>query len=396
MNPAFEFDDVPERRGTGCAKWDDAPALFHAPDVLPLWVADMDFSAPPAVLDALKRRVEHGVFGYPASRQDPTRDALAGWLHRRHGWSVPDQDIVFAPGVVPSLQAALEAFSEPGDEILVQPPVYHPFFDLARTGGRILTESPLVELDGRWTMDLDDLERKAETAEVLLLCHPHNPVGRCWTRDELEAVCRICARTGTMVLSDEIHSDLVFSPSRHIPLASLGILAPDRIATFVAPSKTFNLAGLNLSAAILPDASRRAAFQRVFRDRGIPCTSAMGLVAAEAAWSRGDAWLDALLVYLDENMGFIESVVRDRCPGLRMTRPEATYLAWLDGRELGMGGAELARWFAREAKVGLNGGSMFGVGGEGWVRLNFGTSRALLELAMGRIAEALERRCAGC
>jgi len=388
----FDFESIPERRGTACSKWDDAPSLFGGDGVLPMWVADMDFPAPPVVLEALRARLHHGVLGYPGTRQDATIEALVGWQARRHGWRVDADDVVLAPGVVPSLQAALEAFTQPGDEVLVQPPVYHPFFDLARGGGRILSESPLVERSGRWTMDFHDLEAKAETAEILLLCHPHNPVGRAWSREELEMVCRICARTGTMVLSDEIHADLVHAPSCHVPLASLGILAPDRIATFLAPSKTFNLAGLNQAAVVVPDETRRREFVKVFRDRGVPRTNALGLVAMEAAYAKGDAWLDALLAHLQANARHLVSIASDRWPGVRVQPPEATYLAWLDCRELAMEEPALVRLFAQGARVGLNRGGMFGKQGRGWMRLNFGTSREVLDQALNRISIALEDR----
>lgn len=385
----FDFESLRNRRGTACSKWDDAPSLFGGEDILPMWVADMDFAAPPVVLEALRSRLDHGVLGYPGSHQESAADAWIGWLARRQAWTVPPEHLVLAPGVVPSLQAALEAFTSPGDEILVQPPVYHPFFDLARGGGRILSESPLVERDGRWTMDLEDLEAKARTAEALILCHPHNPVGRAWTREELEAVCRICARTGTMVLSDEIHSDLVFAPNGHIPLQSLGILAPDRIATFVAPSKTFNLAGLNLSAVVLPDDRRRREFLKVFRDRGVARTNAMGLVAAEAAYAGGDAWLDALLTRLESNAGRLTSYAKGNWPGIEVRAPEATYLAWLDCRGLGLDEPSLVRLFSRRARVGLNRGGMFGSPGRGWMRLNFATPPLLLEEGLTRIGGAL-------
>lgn len=386
----FDFERAIERRGTGCAKWDDAPRLYGSPDVLPLWVADMDFAAPPPVLDALRAQLEHGVYGYPASRHDDVVAALAGWLERRHGWKVPHEWIVFAPGVVPALKNALDAFTDEGDEILIQPPVYHPFFDLGRSEGRILSECPLVERAGRWEIDFDAFEAKAQTAEAFVLCNPHNPVGRAWTRQELTTLAGICARTGTCVLSDEIHADLVYSPAVHTPLAALEILDPDRIATFVAPSKTFNLAGLNISAAIIPDEAMRRKFTGLFRTRGIPCHNAPGLAAMEAAYARGDAWLDALLVHLRDNSRHLADFARDRWPGVVPNLPEATYLSWLDCRALGRTEAELVKLFTGKGLVGLNRGGMFGEAGRGWMRLNFGTTRAILDEALERVARALE------
>lgn len=387
----FDFDAPVERRGTACCKWDDAPKLFRNPDILPMWVADMDFAAPPCVLSALSAQVRHGAFGYPAADQTPTVAAFAGWLERRHGWNVPLESVVLVPGVVPALQAAVEAFSDPGDEIIIQPPVYHPFFDIARSGGRVLVENPLVERDGFWQMDLDDLAAKAETAEILVLCNPHNPGGRAWTREELAAVAGICARTGTIVLTDEIHGDLVHAPHVHTPFASLGGIAPDRIATFAAPSKTFNLAGLNIAATIIPDAATRRRFEKVFRDRGVPCTNGPGLAAMRAAYEHGDPWLDALLAYLQVNSRhLVDSAAA--WPGIRLAAPEATYLAWLDCRGTGMDEAQLVTFFGKEAQVGLNRGGMFGNQGRGWMRLNFGTRREILDEGIARIARALDAR----
>lgn len=360
-----------------------------------MWVADMDFQAPPVVLEALRVQLGHGVYGYPASRHDDVVAALAGWLERRHGWKVPHEWIVLCPGVVPSLKAAVDAFSDPGDEILIQPPVYHPFFDIARSDGRIPTENRLSERDGAWTLDLDDLEAKAETAEILILCNPHNPVGRAWTRQELTAIADICARTGTMVLSDEIHADLVFAPSVHTPFASLDRLAQDRVATFVAPSKTFNLAGLNMSAVVVPDDSMRRKYTALLRNRGIPTTNAPGLVAMRAAYESGDAWLDALLKHLASNSGRIVEYAAAHWPGVEPNLPEATYLSWLDCRSLGLTEPELARLFTGKALVGLNRGGMFGEPGRGWMRLNFGTTRSILEQGLERIAQALREHAGG-
>ncbi|MBK9577928.1 MAG: putative C-S lyase [Fibrobacteres bacterium] len=387
----FDFERPIERRGTGCAKWDDAPRLFGSPGVLPMWVADMDFAAPPPVLEALRAQLEHGVYGYPASRHDEVVDALALWLERRQGWKVPHEWIVFAPGVVPALKNAIDAFTEEGDEILIQPPVYHPFFELGRSAGRVLSECPLVERAGCWEIDFEAFEAKAETAEAFVFCNPHNPVGRAWTKQELTTLAGICARTGTLILSDEIHADLVFAPAVHTPLAALGILDPTRIATFVAPTKTFNLAGLNISAAIIPDGAMRRKFTGLFDKRGTPCTNAPGLVAMQAAYVHGDAWLDALLAHLADNSRHIVDFARERWPGVVPNLPEATYLSWLDCRALQMSEAELVKLFSLKALVGLNRGGMFGEAGRGWMRLNFGTTRSNLDEALERIARALEK-----
>lgn len=383
--------EATERRGTGSCKWDDAPSLFGAPDVLPLWVADMDFPAPPAVLEALRRTLDHGVLGYPAARQDGAANALASWLSRRFGWNIPTSDIVQAPGVVPSLKAAIDVFTEPGDGILVQTPVYHPFLDLARSHGRRLVENPLIHDADGWRMDLEGLEEGARHAKALILCSPHNPVGRAWRRKELAAVSDICSRHDVLVLSDEIHADIVFRPSVHIPFALAGGAAADKALTFVAPSKTFNIAGLNASAVVIADPARRKVFTERFRDLGMPRTNVPGLVALEAAYTHGEQWLESLLLHLSGNAAFLEDAVRTRLSPLRLRRPEATYLAWIDCLGLGLDEAGIERFFAKDAKIGLNRGGMFGTPGTGWMRLNFGTSRALVEEAVERIEGALHR-----
>ena len=384
--------EAAQRHGTGSCKWDDAPSLYGSPDVLPLWVTDMDFPAPPAVLEALRAQLEHGVLGYPSARQDGTLAALSSWLSRRFGWEVPTSDIVLAPGVVPSLKAALDVFTQPGDGVIVQTPVYHPFLDLARSHGRTLVENPLIERDGSWELDLQGLENAAKLAKALILCSPHNPVGRAWRREELAAISEICSRHDVLVLSDEIHADLVHSPHRHIPFATVGGTAATKALTFLAPSKTFNIAGLNASAVVIPDPTARKAFTSRFRDLGVPRTSVTGLVATEAAYAHGEAWLESLLTHLAGNAAWLEEAVRTRLSPLKLRRPEATYLAWIDCRALGLDDAGLKRFFAQEAKIGLNPGIMFGTPGSGWMRLNFGTSRAILEEAVARIEGALARR----
>ena len=389
MEPEDSWEAV-ERRGTGACKWDDAPSLFGADDVLPLWVADMDFPAPPPVLDALRKSVEHGVFGYPSARQDRAVDALVSWLRRRFSWEVPQEEVVFVPGVVPALKAAIDVFTEPGDGVIVQTPVYHPFLDLARSHGRRILENPLVEIDGRWTLDFRGLETLAPQAKVLLLCSPHNPVGRVWTREELSTISDICSRHGVLVLSDEIHADLVFEPHVHTPFRLAGGSAAEQALTFVAPSKTFNIAGLNIAATLVPDPVRRKAFERRFRELGMPRTNVPGLVALEAAYAHGEPWLESLLVHLESNARHLESSSADRFPSLRHRRPEATYLAWIDCRELGLPDPALADFFSRTCRLGLNAGRMFGKPGQGWMRLNFGTSRAILEEALDRLGRGLE------
>ncbi|HNY30286.1 MAG TPA: PatB family C-S lyase [Fibrobacteria bacterium] len=382
-----EFDRPLPRRGTDCAKWDEADRLFGAHDVLPLWVADMDFRAPPEVMEAIVQTARHGAYGYPAFHLDSVSEALCDWLVGRQGWAAEPSWVIHVPGVVPALSVALEAFSAPGDRIVVQTPVYYPFLSLAREGGRACVESPLEATDVRWSFDADRLDRDLRGAKILMLCHPHNPVGRCWSRQELTHILESCRRHDVMVFSDEIHGDLVQPPHRHLPAASLGILPPHRIATFTAPSKTFNLAGLNQAAVLLEREEDRRAFERVLHRRHIPATNVVGLAAMRAAYRHGGPWLDALLPYLAANARLVEDFCRSTL-GLSAPCPEATYLAWLDCRGWGMDDRTLEEFFSKRARVGLNRGTMFGAPGTGHMRLNLATQRSTLREALERISRA--------
>lgn len=384
-----EFDRIIERRGSECAKWDDADALFGARDVLPMWVADMDFAAPPQVLDALHQRVDHAVFGYESSRHDGAFAAVTAWLQRRHGWQVEPEWLATTSGVVSGIHLAVQSFTEPGDGVIIQPPVYHPFFDCVRNHGRKLVENPLRLENGRYRFDLEDLERKAAGARLLILCSPHNPVGRVWEREELEAVAAIAERHGLLVISDEIHGDLIFQPHRLFPFGTLKGISPDRVITFLAPSKTFNLAGLAASIAVIPDPELRSRFVRNQRTLGVGKSNLLGLVALEAAYRFGEPWLERLLAYLEDNARHLAAVARREWPGIGVDVPEGTYLAWLDCRQLGLAEDELHRLFFQQARVALNRGSQFGREGSGYMRLNFGTPRALLDEGVQRITGAL-------
>ena len=384
------FDTIIDRRGSGAVKWDLTEKLYGPGDVLPMWVADMDFAAPGPVLRALTERVEHPIFGYTMAGKG-LKDAVTARLRRLYGWETEDDGLIFMPGVVPSMANAVRAFSEPGEGVILQPPVYPPFFTMVREAGRRVVENPLRQAeDGRWELDLEDLEVKARDARLLLFCSPHNPVGRVWSRAELEALLDIVLRHNLIVVSDEIHAEIVFPEAEHIPFASLNREAAARSVTCIAASKTFNVAGLAASVAIIEERALRKRFTRALGAlTGEP--NLFGLTALQAAFSQCDGWLDELLEYLDGNRRFISDFIRDECPRIGCRTPEATFLAWLDCRDLGMDDAALARFFAKEAKVGLNAGVSFGSGGEGFMRLNFGTPRALLKEGLERVAGALSR-----
>ena len=388
------FDEAIAREGTGSVKFDARKAVFGREDVIPVWVADMDFPAPRAVTEALKARAEHPVYGYSLF-PDSLYQAMIDWFAEHHQWTIRREWILMAPGVVPSLNAACMAYADEGEGVIIQPPVYPPFFSSVRQAGREVIENPLIEeADGRYRMDLEHLEQCAARpdARVLLLCSPHNPVGRVWTKEELEAVLAIARRHRLVVVSDEIHCDLVY-PDRppHTVLATLA--GPeDAVVTAVAPSKTFNMPGLGLSALVIPDESRRRALKTVFDSMHLPQCNPFSAAGFEAGYRHGAGWLEELLVYLQSNREFVEAFVTRQLPGIRTTAPEGTYLMWLDCRALGLDDAGLKRFFVEEAGVGMNPGVTFGEPGSGFMRVNIGCPVAVLRQALGRIEDALARR----
>ncbi|MGP3561496.1 MalY/PatB family protein [Geobacillus sp. BK01] len=384
----FSFDRVIERRGTSSVKWDDVERVFGHEDVWPMWVADMDFPAPAEVQEALWQRVKHGVFGYTVI-PDSLNDAVCEWLKRRHDWEIDPEWLVFAHGVVPAVSAAIEAFSEPGDGVVVFSPVYRPLFDLVRRHGRTLRSSPLQLTKENYAIDWDDLERKLPGAKLLILCHPHNPGGKVWTNEDLQRLGELCLKHGVFVLSDEIHADLTLPPHRHVPFAALRPEFAAQSATFRAPTKTFNLAGLQAAEAVIPDDSRRRAFRRVQHRHGFFTLNAFAVVGAEAAYRYGGPWLDALLAYLRENIGMTAAYLADRLPALRPVRPQATYLVWIDCRGLGLPEAELKRRLLEKGKLAVEFGSKFGEEGTGFIRLNVACPRPTLEEGLRRLTVAL-------
>ncbi|WP_074044651.1 PatB family C-S lyase [Geobacillus proteiniphilus] len=384
----FPFDRVIDRRGTLSVKWDDVHRVFGHEDVWPMWVADMDFPAPKEVQEALRQRVEHGVFGYTVI-PDSLKEAVCQWLERRHDWTIDPSWLVFAHGVVPAVAAAIEAFSEPGDRIIVFSPVYRPLFDLVRRHDRTLLFSPLRLEEDNYAIDWDDLERKLPDAKLLILCHPHNPGGKSWTKEELERLGELCLKHGVFVLSDEIHADLTLPPAKHTPFASLHPELAAQSATFRAPTKTFNLAGLQAAEVILPDESRRRAFRRVQQRHGFFTLNAFAIVGAEAAYRHGGPWLDALLDYLRQNIDMTVAYLAEHLPQLRPIRPQATYLVWIDCRGLGLSEGELKKRLLEKGKLAVEFGSKFGQEGVGFIRLNIACPRPTLEEGLRRLATAL-------
>lgn len=383
-----DFDQLVSRDHSNSLKYDGRQAMFGQDDVIPLWVADMDFASPPAVSDALLQRASHPIYGYSIFPES-TYQALIDWLERRHGWRVERDWLLMCPGVVPSLNAAVMAFTQPTDAVIVQPPVYFPFFSAVTDSGRNLIQNPLHFENNQYHIDFEHLEACAARAKMLLLCSPHNPVGRVWRKDELEQLLAIAEKYQLIVFSDEIHADLVYAPARHQVLESLSQHRKN-IITAVAPSKTFNIPGLNLSALIIPDATQRQALGKVFERMHVSAANPFSMVAFEAAYQHGDAWLDALLGYLQQTRDFVIAYVSEHLPRVHAIVPEGTYLIWLDCRELGLDDAALKQFFIQQAGVGLSPGKLFGEAGSGFMRMNIAAPRSLITTALQRMAVALQ------
>jgi len=382
----MNFDQIIDRRSTESVKW----KRFNA-DVLPMWVADMDFRSPEPVIEALHKRVAHGVFGYGGA-PDGLREAIQEHLSKRHSWEVTDSDIGFISGVVTGFTHAIYSLTAPGDRILIQTPAYPPFLSAPNESGRELVMNEMVQQeDGRYIIDFDDFEAKAASGvKMFILCNPQNPTGRVFTREELTRMAEICLRYDIVICSDEIHADLVFSESHHIPIASLTPEVSRKTVTYFAPSKTFNLAGLSTSVYVAQNPEMREILSHSMRMMlGHP--NIIGLHAALAAYQHGGDWLDQVLIYLEANRDFLADFVSAELPGVKMWTPEGTFLGWLDCRDLDVEMTPQAL-FLEYAKVGLNDGGYFGKAGEGFVRLNFGCPRALLQQGLTQMQTALIER----
>jgi cystathionine beta-lyase len=385
----YNFDAVIDRRGTNSEKWDR-----FEPTVLPLWVADMDFPTAEPIVEALQERIRHRILGY-TNEISGLREAILAWLEVRHQWKVQAEDIVLLPGVVTGFNLAARVFCKEGQDgggpgsVLVQPPVYPPFLSVGENAGVPLLENPLISpLTGtlQYQIDFEGFETALKHRPgMFLLCNPHNPVGRVFTRKELERMAEGCLRSGTLICSDEIHADLIFSGHKHIPIASLDREIAERTITLMSPSKTFNIPSLEFAFAVIPNPEIRKTFQQA-RKGCIGEVNLFGMIAARAAYRQSAYWLDAVLRYLEENRNYLVKAVKEKFPGIRMTVPEGTYLAWLDCTLAGFG-AQPGRFFLDQARVGLNEGETFGTGGAGHVRLNFACPRSLLEEAVHRIEQ---------
>lgn len=389
----YDFDTPIDRTHTWSIKHDFKKENGKADDILPLWVADMDFRSPDSVVEALKKAVDHGIFGY--SRADESYfDAVAAWYQKRHHLTLQPEWMTCTPGIVFALSIAVRAFTQEGDAVLIQPPVYHPFSRAILRNKRTLVENPLVLKDGHYEMDLEDLEQKVldEHVKLMILCNPHNPVGRVWTREELTALADICLRHHVYVISDEIHGDFVWQGYEQTPYASISEEACLHSMMCTAPSKTFNLAGMATSNLFIPDPEMRRKFRSELLDVGQENMNRLGLFACRAAYEGGGEWLDQLIGYLAGNLALVRDFCKNRVPQIQLVEPEGTYLAWLDCRELGMTDDELMAFFSNEAKVWLDPGTHSGEQGSGFMRFNLGSSRSVIAQALDQIEAAWKKR----
>lgn len=377
----YDFDEVISRRGTLSYKWDNATDA----EVLPLWVADMDFRTSPAIIEALQRRVAHGIFGYTRV-PDAYYQAVTNWFARRHGWNIQREWMIYTSGVVPAVSAVIKALTVPGDKVLVQTPVYNCFFSSIRNNGCTLAASPLLRVGNTWQMDFEDLERKASDPDVkvFLLCNPHNPVGRVWTREELLKAGEICSRHGVTVVSDEIHCELVYPGHAYTPFASISGDFSAHAIVCISPSKAFNIAGLQIANIVVPDEEVRRKIDKAININEVCDVNPFGVTATIAAYTEGEEWLNQLLVYLQANYKWMQDYCRTHLPDFPISDLEGTYLVWMDCSILHKTSDVLEQELLDESKLWLNAGTMYGAEGEGFMRWNIACPRSVL-------AEGLER-----
>lgn len=389
MNTNFDFDAIHPRRGTDCVKW-DTPV---EEGVLPMWVADMDFRTAPAVVDAVMRRAEQGIYGYTKVPEAYYR-AITGWFERRHGWHIEPEWIIYTTGVVPAVSAVIKALTVPGDRVIVQPPVYNCFYSSIRNNGCELSVNPLVEIEGRFSIDFDDLEAKAADprAKVLLLCNPHNPVGRLWTPEELRRIGDICLRHDVTVVADEIHCELTRPGTAYTPFATLSPEFQARAVVCNSPSKAFNLAGMQTANIIAADPELRRRIDRAINDNEVCDIGPFGVAALIAAYEQGTEWLDALRDYLWGNARFVRDFFAAELPDFPIAELEATYLVWIDCRATGRTSEELAQRLLNECKLMVSPGTLYGAEGEGFLRLNIACPRSLLAEGLQRLKNGLLER----
>jgi len=389
----YNFDEIIDRRNTDAIKVERCKTLFGTEDVLPLWVADMDFRTPDFIISAIQKRLEHPILGYTKSPKNFYSSTI-NWITSHHNWNIERDWVDFLPGIVPGLSFAVQSLTVPGDEIIVQPPVYYPFFHVIEKNNRVLIQNPLKEEDGKFVMDLDDLEKKFSTkTKLFILCNPHNPGGRVWTKEELQQFAAICEKHQVTIISDEIHADMVLpGNTRHTPFATVSEWAKNNTVTFMAPSKVFNMPGLISSVYIIPNAELRNRFARFLEASEMNNGNMFAYMAAVAAYENGEEWRKQMLDYVKANVDYIADFLKNNIPQIKPMIPEASFLVWLDCKDLGMETDELHKFFSLKAGLGLNKGTIFGTGGEYHLRLNVACSKKVLEKAMKQLKEAVRSK----
>ena len=387
---SYNFDEVIDRSNNFSAKWSEMDKKYGSNDLLPMWVADMDFKTAPSVIDAMRERLEQGIYGY-TTRPSSYNESIVNWVSRRYGWNIESDWIIFSPGVIPSISLIIKEMTDINDKIMIQEPVYSPFNSVVKDNDRELVKSPLIKLeDGNYVMDFEDIESKIKDVKMFILCNPHNPVGRVWTKEELKRLGDICIKHNVKVISDEIHGDIIFKGNKHIPFASISEEFAQNSITCTAPTKTFNLAGLQMSQIILPNKEDYKKLDLAFARLDIRRNNAFSLVATEAAYNHGENWLDKLLEYIEGNVDFAIKYIKENMPVLKVKKPEGTYLLWVDFSETGLSDEEVAKALVEKGKVALNNGISFGVGGKGYQRINLACPRSMVEEGLNRIKMAIE------
>ena len=387
----YNFDEIIPREGTDCFKYDYRKDYFGTTDVIPMWVADMDFKTPDFVMEAIRNRTEHGILGYSIRSEGFYKSAI-DWFWNRQKWEISSEWMVFTPGVVPALNFAINAFSKSGEKVIVQPPVYHPFFHVIKGNGRKVLENPLKLANGKYTMDLDHLAGKIDqSVKMILISHPHNPVGRVWHKEELHDLASLCIENKIIMISDEIHSDLILPGHEHIPLASISEEIAGMTVTCVAPSKTFNLAGMSASLAVISNERLRKRYSHQIEQAHLWLGNIFGNIALETAYRHGNDWLNQLLGYLSGNVDYLRSFLEKELPRIKLVEPEATYLLWLDMSALEMTDDELKQFMIEKAGLGCSDGPSFGTGGSGYQRMNVACPRSVLKQALNQLKKAVDQ-----
>lgn len=386
----YNFDEIVDRKNTDSVKWNNLKAVFGKDDLLPMWVADMDFKAPNEIIEAFKDRVNHGVFGYTWI-QDSFFDSIIYWIKKRFNWEIQKEWIIFIPGVIPGISLGIRELTKEGEKVLIQPPVYPPFYEVINNNNRIVNKNPLKEYGEKFVIDYEDLKNKIdEKTKLMILCNPHNPVGRVWSKDELEKLEEILVKKDLTIICDEIHSDFILKGYKHISLATISKELEQRTITLMAPSKTFNIPGLATAFAIIPNNTIRQKYQQAIKALRIDSITVFGALGLETAYYKGEKWLEELIKYIEDNINYTLSYINNNISEIKAYRPEGTYLVWLDFRKLNKTADEIYTALIEIGKVALNDGRQYGEEGEGFFRLNVGCPRPTLEEGLSRIEKTVK------